>query len=133
MKAPKFPIYIVTLLFVVGMLSSHWMENEFLVATLIILPFFGALLKKYRALVYLIFLSLGAIHNQQYYSLSSSNYRHFITKKNAKSLVIKLTHELKHNDFQFRFYGNVVRVNDQKTEGKILIGIDKKTLKKIQL
>ena len=130
MKAPKFPIYIVTLLFVMGMLISPWMENEFLIATLIILPFFGALLKKQRALVYLIFLPLGGIHHQQFYRLSSSNFTHFTAKGNRENLLVQLTHALKPNDFQFRFYGNVVRVNDQKTAGKILVGIDREALKK---
>ena len=114
-----------------GMLISPWMENELLIATLIILPFLGALLKKQRALVYLIFMPLGGIHHQQYYSLSSSNFIHFTAKGNRENLLVQLTHALKPNDFQFRFYGKVVRVNDQKTAGKILVGIDREALKKI--
>jgi hypothetical protein len=67
MKAPKYPIYIVTILFVTGMLISPWLENKFLIWGLIIIPFFGALFKKYRPLVYLVFLPLGSIHHQQFF------------------------------------------------------------------
>ncbi|MGB0395753.1 MAG: hypothetical protein ACPGC6_03185 [Flavobacteriaceae bacterium] len=50
MNAPKFPIYIVTLLFVVGMLIPPWTENECLIWSSVIIPFLGALFKKYRVL-----------------------------------------------------------------------------------
>lgn len=131
MKGPRFPIYIVTLLFVVGMLISPWIENEFLICFAIIFPFLGALFKKYRTLIYLIFLPLGIIHHQQFYRISKSNYNHFTTKEHEKKLLVKLTQTLKPNDFQFRFYASVVRVGDQKTKGKILVGIDREALKKI--
>lgn len=130
MIAPKFPIYIVTILFVTGMILSSWMENQFFILTLIILPLFGALYKKYRPLVYLVFLPLGGLHHQQHYRLSSSNYTHFTKEDNGKNLIVQLTQELKPNVFQFRFYGEVVRVNDKNTEGKILVGINKEALKK---
>lgn len=52
---PKFPIYIVTLLFVVGMLIPPWTENECLIWSSVIIPFLGALFKKYRVLAYLFF------------------------------------------------------------------------------
>jgi hypothetical protein len=95
-----------------------------------IIPFLGALFKKYRGLIYLFFLPLGSIHHQQYYKPSKSNYSHFITNVNKNTLFIKLTQVLKPNNFQFRFYGSVVRVGDQITSGKTLVGIDREALKK---
>jgi hypothetical protein len=92
MKAPKYPIYIVTILFVTGMLISPWLENKFLIWGLIIIPFFGALFKKYRPLVYLVFLPLGSIHHQQFYRLSKSNYSHFTTNGNEKTLLVQLVY-----------------------------------------
>jgi predicted membrane metal-binding protein len=133
MNAPKFPIYIVTLLFVVGMLIPPWTENECLIWSSVIIPFLGALFKKYRVLAYLVFLPLGNIHYQQFYRPSKSNYSYFTTTENKKTLLVKLTQALKPNDFQFRFYGRVVQVGDQKTEGKILVLIQREALKKTPL
>ncbi|MGB2311869.1 MAG: hypothetical protein ACPH4K_00465 [Flavobacteriaceae bacterium] len=133
MNAPKFPIYIVTLLFVVGMLIPPWTENECLIWSSVIIPFLGALFKKYRVLAYLVFLPLGNIHHQQFYRPSKSNYSYFTTTENKKTLLVKLTQALKPNDFQFRFYGRVVQVGDQKTEGKILVLIQREALKKTPL
>tara|TARA_B100002019_G_C21265687_1_gene599294 strand:- start:684 stop:1496 length:813 start_codon:yes stop_codon:yes gene_type:complete len=133
MNAPKFPIYIVTLLFVVGMLIPPWTENECLIWSSVIIPFLGALFKKYRVLAYLVFLPLGNIHQQQFYRPSKSNYSYFTTTENKKNLLVKLTQALKPNDFQFRFYGRVVQVGDQKTEGKILVLIQREALKKTPL
>ena len=112
------------------MLISPWLENKFLIWGLIIIPFFGALFKKYRPLVYLVFLPLGRIHHQQFYRLSKSNYSHFTTNGNEKILLVQLTQALKPNNFQFRFYGRVVKVDDQKTRGKILVGMDRDALTK---
>ncbi|MEK9516502.1 MAG: hypothetical protein VWZ97_00635 [Flavobacteriaceae bacterium] len=84
MNAPKFPIYIVTLLFVVGMLIPPWTENECLIWSSVIIPFLGALFKKYRVLAYLVFLPLGNIHQQQFYRPSKSNYSYFTTTENKK-------------------------------------------------
>ena len=129
MKAPRFPIYIVTLLFVSGMLIARWTQNKYFICFALIIPFLVALFKKYRVLAYLVFLPLGSIHLHQYYQLSKSHYSHFTVTENKKNLILQLTQVLKPNDFQLRFYGSVFKVGDQKTEGKILISINKDSLK----
>lgn len=131
MKAPKFPIYIVTLLFVSGMLISPWIKNYFHIGSLILIPLLLALTKKYRVWVYLIFLPLGIIHHQQNYSLPSSHYSHLEKEEKQNTLLIKLTETLKPNDFQYRFYGKVIRLGQKKSEGKILIGINRDNLKQV--
>ena len=117
-------------LFVKAMLISPWLEKNSLSLGLMIIPFFGALFKKHQALVNLVFLQLRNIHQQKFYRLSKSNFSHFTTNENKNTLLIKLTQALKPIDFQFRFYGSLVRVGDQKTSGKILFEIDRQALKK---
>ena len=128
MKSPKFPIYTVTLFFVGGMILSPFMKNEGFSIALVVLPLLASLSKKYRNLVYLSFLPMGAIHHQQFYNLPNSHYSHFIDKED--NLLINLTHALKPNYFQFRFYGKVAQVNQHNSKGKILISINKEKLKK---
>lgn len=99
MKAPRFPIYIVTLLFVSGMLIAPWTQNKYFICFALIIPFLVALFKKYRVLAYLVFLPLGSIHLHQYYQLSKSHYSHFTVTENKKNLLLQLTQVLKPNDF----------------------------------
>ena len=128
MKGPKFPIYTVTLFFVGGMIFSPFMKNKGFSIALVVLPLLASLSKKYRNLVYLSFFPMGAIHHQQFYNLPNSHYSHFIDKED--NLLINLTHALKPNHFQFRFYGKVAQVNQDNSKGKILISINKEKLKK---
>ena len=123
MKGPKFPIYTVTLFFVGGMIFSPFMKNEGFSIALVVLPLLASLSKKYRNLVYLSFLPMGAIHHQQFYNLPNSHYSHFIDKED--NLLINLTHALKPNHFQFRFYGKVAQVSQHNSKGKTLISINK--------
>lgn len=39
--------------------------------------------------------------------------------------MVSLTEALRSNDYQYRFYGQVIQVADEATTGKILLGIDK--------
>tara|TARA_A200000113_G_scaffold7139_2_gene7508 strand:- start:737 stop:1156 length:420 start_codon:yes stop_codon:yes gene_type:complete len=111
------------------MLIAPWTQNKYFIYFALIIPFLVALFKKYRVLAYLVFLPLGSIHLHQYYQLSKSHYSHFTVTENKKNLILQLTQVLKPNDFQLRFYGSVFKVGDQKTEGKILISINKDSLK----
>lgn len=131
MTAPKFPIYVAILFFTCGMLVSPWIQNHMILWVLIILPFFLALSKKYRVWVYLIFLPLGVIHQQQYYVIPSTHYQNYQKGEKQNFMLIKLTQKLKNNDFQDRFYGKVIQVDQKKSKGKILVSFDKNTLKQI--
>ena len=131
MKAPKFPLYIVTLFFVSGMLISPWVELNWHIGVFIIMPFLMALSKKYRVFIYLVFLPLGVIHHQQFFSISKIHFSQFMKEEKEKSLLIKVSQILKPNEFQSRYYGEIIQVDQQKSKGKILINIEKNTLKKI--
>ncbi|MEK9603273.1 MAG: ComEC/Rec2 family competence protein [Flavobacteriaceae bacterium] len=129
MTAPKFPIYVAILFFTCGMLISPWIQKDVIVWVLIIFSFFLALSKKYRVWVYLIFLPLGVLNHQQYYAIPSTHYQNYQKGDKQYSLLIKLTQALKNNDFQNRFYGKVIQINQKKSEGKILVSFDKETPK----
>ena len=131
MKAPKFPIYWVVLFFVSGMILSHWMdlpEVELLYLLIAAIIGIGLLKKEFRGLVFLLFLPLGFLQHQQFYTQSENHYSHFLTEGKKSALKIKLTQKLKPNDFQYRFYGKVIQVEDNRTGGKILIAINRDSL-----
>jgi len=131
MKVPKFLIYPVTLLFVGGMLISEILQNTSLSCILIIVTFLGCLHKKYRVLALFIFLPLGSLHQQIFYSLPTHHYSNFNKKGQNKTTIIQLTESLKANEYQYRFYGKIVQIDDQKTNGSVLVGIDKKGLETV--
>ena len=79
----------------------------------------------------LFFSPLGIIHHQQNYSLPSYYYSHLEKEEKQTTLLIKLTETLKPNDFQYRFYGKVIRLGQKKSEGKILVGIIRDNLKQV--
>jgi hypothetical protein len=81
--------------------------------------------EKFRPFAFVIFLPLGAIHQQQYYELPPNHYLQYTSSKKEKTLVVSLTEALRSNDYQYRFYGQVIQVADEATTGKILLGIDK--------
>lgn len=128
MKAPKFPIYWVVLLFVAGMVLSIWVkipQTKFIFFTLIMITAVSLLKRNFRTIIFLVFIPLGFLHHQQFYTKSDNHYRNFIADSNTSLLKIKLTRKLKPNDFQYRYYGKVLKVHDHQTSGNILIAFTK--------
>jgi hypothetical protein len=123
--AQKFPLYTVVLFFLCGMLFAPLLENNLLPYSLLVVVLGLSLLKKFRPFAFVIFLPLGAIHQQQYYELPPNHYLQYTSSKKEKTLVVSLTEALRSNDYQYRFYGQVIQVADEATTGKILLGIDK--------
>jgi len=123
--APKFPLYTVVFFFLCGMLFAPLLENNLLPYSLLVVVLGLSLLKKFRPFAFVIFLPLGAIHQQQYYELPPNHYLQYTSSKKEKTLVVSLTEALRSNDYQYRFYGQVIQVADEATTGKILLGIDK--------
>ena len=123
MKAPKFPLYPLTLFFVLGMTLLFQLTQKWLWVAVSIFLILG-LFKKYRPFIYLIFLPLGGLYQQQYYQIPADHYRNLLGAENT--LCVAITEVLKSNDFQHRFYGKIVRVDQKKSLGKVLIVLDKK-------
>ena len=131
MKAPKFPIYWVVLLFVAGMVLSIWVkipQPKFIFFTLIMITAVSLLKRNFRTIIFLVFIPLGFLHHQQFYTISDNHYRNFIADSNTSLLKIKLTRKLKPNDFQYRYYGKVLKVDDHQTSGNILIAFTKDSM-----
>ena len=131
MKAPKFPIYWVVLLFVAGMVLSIWVkipQPKFIFFTLIMITAVSLLKRNFRTIIFLVFIPLGFLHHQQFYTKSDNHYRNFIAESNTSLLKIKLTRKLKPNDFQYRYYGKVLKVDDHQTSGNILIAFTKDSM-----
>ena len=110
MKAPKYPLYPLTLFFVLGMTFLFQLTQKWLWVAVSVFFILG-LFKKYRPFIYLIFLPLGGLYQQQYYQIPADHYRNLLGAENT--LCVAITEVLKSNDFQHRFYGKIVRV-DQK-------------------
>lgn len=123
MKAPKFPLYPLTLFFVLGMTLLFQLTQKWLWVAVSVFFILG-LFKKYRPFIYLIFLPLGGLYQQQYYQIPADHYRNLLDAENT--LCVAITEVLKSNDFQHRFYGKIVRVDQKKSLGKVLIVLDKK-------
>ena len=123
MKAPKFPLYPLTLFFVLGMTLLFQLTQKWLWVAVSFFFILGVF-KKYRPFIYLIFLPLGGLYQQQYYQIPADHYRNLLGAENT--LCVAITEVLKSNDFQHRFYGKIVRVDQKKSLGKVLIVLDKK-------
>ncbi len=109
--APKFPLYTVVLFFLCGMLFAPLLENNLLPYSLLVVVLGLSLLKKFRPFAFVIFLPLGAIHQQQYYELPPNHYLQYTSSKKEKTLVVSLTEALRSNDYQYRFYGHGGRLS----------------------
>jgi competence protein ComEC len=63
------------------------------------------------------------------YISSSKNYKHYYSNHSDSNslLTIKITEELKPNTYNYRYIGNVLKVNQKKVSGKVILNIDKKS------
>ena len=130
MKAPKFYIITIILVFVGVLLLPPRFQNDLFINSLILLTLALALTKNIVFSWFtLLFIPCATIIHQKCFSLLLTQYKYFTADEKENNLLIQLTCSQKTNDFQFQFCGEVIHVNGQKSKGKILLGINRDLVK----
>lgn len=76
-------------------------------------------------LLILCFFVLGIGRGKLEHYQKKSHYSHYIDTSSANNLVVRFTQKLRSNDFQYRYYGQIILTNGSKSEGAVLVTINK--------
>jgi competence protein ComEC len=143
MKVLDFPLSKITLVFILGLLFSHYIEiNLVLVLSILTIAFFGLLFLFFRSkqfinsklyfgfatylLSFLVGVTTETLHNQK---LNSNHYFHQLSEKETiyqTKLIIK--EQLKNTLNNDRYVAKVVQLNNKISYGNIILNINKDSL-----
>lgn len=142
MKVLKFPVIVVTLFFIIGILLGEYIKFDIVSGCILCILAFAGFLISYRysnkdfiqkpyffITVSLLFLCLGSlVYSLHYHPNNSQHYSHFL-KDDAEAVIKGIVSErIKPNAYQEKYYFQVTSINAQPVFGKILILVTKDSL-----
>ncbi len=139
MKIPSFYLYPIVLCFVCGMIAATYtildsslsLKTSLLITGVLSIGVFWKRSRHKHYFLFLLFLPIGYFFQSQYDRIPKNHYSYFTSEQGTHSFSIRLTRALKKNVHNERFYGEIIRVDKIKTVGKVLISIEKDSLKSL--
>ena len=111
--------------------SALSLKTSLLITGLLFIGIFWKRSRYKHYFLFLLFLPIGYFFQSQYDRIPKNHYSYFASEQGTHSFSIRLTKALKKNVDNERFYGEIIRVDEIKTVGKVLISIEKDSLKSL--
>ena len=111
--------------------SALSLKTSLLITGLLFIGIFWKRSRYKHYFLFLLFLPIGYFFQSQYNRIPKNHYSYFASEQGTHSFSIRQTKALKKNMYNEHFYGEIIRVDEIKTVGKVLISIEKDSLKSL--